>query len=468
MTSRAFYNGPMTIKSGRQSHFRCNGFVGANPNNRYHFKRVGATIGTHAELGMKMAEEMLTEQYAQDRAWSLARMKDPAGNEVTTKEASDICSKTIMKCSGMPVPDAAAMTACVADYVKVGHEQGKAVLKGACDVVKEDDENTEEDIKEDEVEEKLKLKEGLPLKVPGKSDIVLQWCVKDCEKPETKKCTAARQKVRNTKGAYTVKQANDQCAWKQMKAFPAKAYGDYFKCNKKLLRSLPPWKRRLCGWRPITVTIPKEAVDAQVAAKSKMRVRFFQESHKCYCCNVKGVDNIKVITGGLPIRCVADKEMTLFADGNELGDADRNAVGYEWNDDMKTAYRFRAPCDTKVVGAKVEAVGGSRAGLMCSIGDSVVTSSAWRCTDEKKDLYTRAGWNDKKFSTIKFDASTWPAAVELGQNEGEGTDPWGQIPAIPEKAFWIYTHDTYKTQRTKAKCRIDLVNEAFARIAKST
>ena len=39
-----------------------------------------------------------------------------------------------------------------------------------------------------------------------------------------------------------------------------------------------------------------------------------------------GVDNIKVITGGLPIRCVADKEMTLFADGNELGDADRNAV----------------------------------------------------------------------------------------------------------------------------------------------
>ena len=135
---------------------------------------------------MKMAEEMLTQQYAQDRNRSLARMKDPAGNEVTTKEASDICSKTIMKCSGMPVPDAAAMTACVADYVKVGHEQGKAVLKRACRAVKEDDENTEEDIKEDEVEEKLKLKEGLPLKVPGKSDIVLQWCVKDCEKPETK------------------------------------------------------------------------------------------------------------------------------------------------------------------------------------------------------------------------------------------------------------------------------------------
>merc|ERR1711918_114852 len=110
------------------------------------------------------------------------------------------------KCSGMPVPDAAAMTACVADYVKVGHEESKSVLKGACDVVKEDDENTEEDIKEDEVEEKLKLKEGLPLKVPGKSDVVVQWCVKGCDKPATSACTAARKKVRDTKGKFTVKE----------------------------------------------------------------------------------------------------------------------------------------------------------------------------------------------------------------------------------------------------------------------
>ena len=93
-----------------------------------------------------------------------------------------------MKCGGVPVPDAAAMTACV----NIGLATSKERFERACDVVKEDDENTEEDIKEDEVEEKLKLKEGLPLKVPGKSDIVLQWCVKDCEKPETKKCIAAR------------------------------------------------------------------------------------------------------------------------------------------------------------------------------------------------------------------------------------------------------------------------------------
>merc|ERR1711988_1477666 len=203
---------------------------------------------------------------------------------------------------------------------------------------KEDDENTEEDIHDDEKEEKLKLKESLPLKVPGKSDIVLQWCVKDCEKETTPACKAARKKVRDTKGAFTVKQANLVCAWKQMKAFPAKAYGNYFKCDRELMRKrrVPAWKQRFCGWRPVTVTIPEEAIEAQIKAKSLMRVRFFQESHKCYCCNVKGIDNIKVVTGGLPIRCVADKEMTVYADGKELGDASKNVVGYEWNDDFKT------------------------------------------------------------------------------------------------------------------------------------
>ena len=80
MTSRAFFDSPLTIKSGKDSHFRCNGFASANVNGRYHFKRLGSTVGTHAELGMKMAETMLTEQYARDRAWSYARMKDPAGN----------------------------------------------------------------------------------------------------------------------------------------------------------------------------------------------------------------------------------------------------------------------------------------------------------------------------------------------------------------------------------------------------
>ena len=52
-------------------------------------------------------------------------------------------------------------------------------------MVKEDDENTDEDIKEDEVEEKL-IERSITPQGSRKNDIVLQWCVKDCEKPETK------------------------------------------------------------------------------------------------------------------------------------------------------------------------------------------------------------------------------------------------------------------------------------------
>ena len=35
------------------------------------------------------------------------------------------------------------------------------------------------------------------------------------------------------------------------------------------------------------------------------------------------------------------------------------------------------------------------------------------------------------------------SAVEIGTNEGEGAIPWGTVPGIASKAFWIYTHDGY-------------------------
>ena len=33
--------------------------------------------------------------------------------------------------------------------------------------------------------------------------------------------------------------------------------------------------------------------------------------------------------------------------------------------------------------------------------------------------------------------------MEMGTNEGEGTTPWGTVPGMASKAFWIYTHDAY-------------------------
>ena len=46
-------------------------------------------------------------------------------------------------------------------------------------------------------------------------------------------------------------------------------------------------------------------------------------------------------------------------------------------------------------------------------------------------------------------------AVELGTNEGEGTVPWGPVPGMASKAFWIYTHASYMKEKSSAICRID-------------
>ena len=63
-----------------------------------------------------------------------------------------------------------------------------------------------------------------------------------------------------------MKQANDQCAWKQMKAFPAKAYGDYFKCNKEVLRSLSALETKAMRMAPHN-SYDTEAVDTRSRSK---------------------------------------------------------------------------------------------------------------------------------------------------------------------------------------------------------
>ena len=62
MTSRAFFNGPLTIKTGESSHFNCHGFSRPQVNGRYGFKRIMSTIASaksmakmfKAEAGMEM------------------------------------------------------------------------------------------------------------------------------------------------------------------------------------------------------------------------------------------------------------------------------------------------------------------------------------------------------------------------------------------------------------------------------
>jgi hypothetical protein len=450
MTSKRFYQGPLTIKKGGDSHFRCAGFIGASMNGKYHFQEIGAGLntGTKAQMQMKLAEQSLTAEYARMATWSYKRMADPAGDEVSTSVAEKICSETIIKCSGMPVPDVAAMTACVADYVKVGKELGESVLKGACDVVKEDEDNTEEDIKMDEKEEVLEMVSAAPLRVPGRNDLVVQWCAKDCDQDESTECTKAKQRMRETKGKFTPKDVNKVCKWKQMKAYPAKLYEEWITCSPEAMKLIPSKLQATCGFRPMTVSIPPEAIEAQKALKTKIRVRFFQEAHDCYCCNTFAIDSVRINVDGWPVRCQADSSFTLYADGKEVGESSNNWASYQWNP-MKDTYRFRVDPNTKVIGAKINANGEGKAGLICSVGESLVTSSTWRCSDDA------AQSDPAKYTLPSYDASLWPNAAEIGRNEGEGVLPWGPIPGIASKAFWIYDHRAYSKGKTEAHCRVD-------------
>ena len=200
-----------------------------------------------AGMAMKMKEQATTRLLKSYRTWSLANMKDPKGNEVTIAEATQKCEAKIKECSGLPVADSAAMSACIQDYIKVGREAGKMVLDGACDVVKEDEENAMEDVEADERDEVLELAGEAALRTPSRNDLVVQWCVEDCTSPETQKCKDARnQLMDNPSSGLSVEDVNKLCIWKQLKAFPAKLYAESGLTKE---------------WRHMTMRVPQEAIE---------------------------------------------------------------------------------------------------------------------------------------------------------------------------------------------------------------
>ena len=164
-----------------------------------------------------------------------------------------------------------------------------------------------------------------------------------------------------------------------------------------------------------------------------MRLRFYQEAHDCFCCDTFGIDDIKVITGGWPVRILADSNFTLYADGKKIGSGVYN--------DMKEIYRYRVDPRARVFAVDVDGRGENRAGFIASIGDSIVSSSTWKC----KNRYLQHNTTELVQPTISD--YEWEKAVELGTNEGEGTVPWGTVPGMASKAFWIYTHASYMRKR---------------------
>ena len=127
----------------------------------------------------------------------------------------------------------------------------------------------------------------------------------------------------NPSSGLSVEDVNKLCIWKQLKAFPAKLYAESGLTKE---------------WRHMTMRVPQEAIEktqnpSNPANKgSNMRLRFYQQEHSCFCCDTFGIDDVTVVTGGWPVRILADSNFTLFADGKKIGSGVYN--------EMKEIYRY--------------------------------------------------------------------------------------------------------------------------------
>jgi len=378
------------------------------------------------------------------------------GNTVCSATATKWCTTKIQVCSGLATPDAGALAACIKDMVKIGNTaSGKEkTLTLACSVVKESFANEVESALEGAKEMKQELAEAWPMLLPAPTDLTLQYCVTNCDAKESEECLDLRahtEKAVEKNKKRPVQAMNAACStgthgeggWKTFKSIQLKEYGDEITKD----------------WKRFTSRIPEEAATlAKEHNKNKVRIRFYQHSHKnCFCCNAVAIDQISVNTGGWPVRVIADQRFEVYTDGKFVGSG-------EWakRENSIDVNRFRIPTTSQVIGIWVEGVPKARngrkeeeasamSGVIGSIADSLVTSSSWSCTSVKVG---GKKWRQESSTRDFKDWLTWPMGAELGTND-PGTEPWGQIPGIAKSANWIYSHLTTENKKTEAYCRID-------------
>ena len=374
------------LVGAQESFFKCGMW---NPGFRYspYFKSLKSGQALRSQVqaaAMVDAEARLAREFAKDRALNEANDKEEPKEALSKDKAIAICKKK----KGIDTEEALAN--CVGDMTMTNDKKTTEVA------AKESEEEAEEalnEIKEDEKEEEIEIAAEAKMKVADKMDLVLQYCGKDCHNEKN---------------------------WKQLKAYPQKVYGDF-----------------LNTYRTMTARLPD-------AAKTPgLKLRFYQKEHSCYCCDSYGVDSLEVISGGMTVALVADKEFELFADGKTVGNG-------EWWEPAKDTYRFRVPDNTKTFAVKLNGGNDARMGLIGMFGDKLVTSSSWKCS---------ATNTDEDWMLPSYDDTNWGSAVEEGRN---GILPWGERPGIAKQAYWIFTHDVYRMRGQTAYCRVNVKDAAHS------
>ena len=129
--------------------------------------------------------------------------------------------------------------------------------------------------------------------------------------------------------------------------------------------------------------------------------------------------------------------MTVYTDGRYAGT----------NGGINQPVSFTLRPGTNVLAVRCLNLHGE-AGILGSLSNALVTDSRWKCTGRGKRYRIRG----KYWTKALFDDRDWPQAVEYFPNR-EWTF-WGNMSAISDKAFWIWSADKGKHEEVYCRRRV--------------
>ena len=147
----------------------------------------------------------------------------------------------------------------------------------------------------------------------------------------------------------------------------------------------------------------------------------------------------KGISSAIKLNITCDSFLTLFVDGNLVGEGDANAKN-------KGFLQYELAPGSQVVALKCKGNPQPwQGGILGSFENGLVTDTLWKCVTAAS-----LGWNMRT-----YEDDNWPMATSVGPNDDK-TFPWGKFSSIDSSASWIWTKDNVKD--TEVYCRRHLVS----------
>ena len=146
----------------------------------------------------------------------------------------------------------------------------------------------------------------------------------------------------------------------------------------------------------------------------------------------------KGISNAIKLNITCDTFLTLFVDGNLVGEGDANAK-------KKGFLQYELAPGSHMVALKCKGIPQSwQGGILGSFENGLVTDTLGNVTSAS------LGWNMRTYQD-----DNWPMATSVGPID-DTTFPWGKLSSIDSSASWIWTKDN--VEDTEVYCRRHLVS----------